>query len=76
MSELTPLLVVIGSEKAAMFRPTEAQTGAFFGILASALMLLLTAMAVNADHPRPPSFAPADGSPAGGGQRPGQTNSN
>ena len=29
-----------------MSRPTQTQAGAFFGILASALMLLLTAMAL------------------------------
>jgi hypothetical protein len=37
-----------------MSRPSQSQTGAFFGILASALMLVLTAMAlVSAAPPRP-----------------------
>ncbi|MFZ2032074.1 MAG: hypothetical protein WAU68_17310 [Vitreimonas sp.] len=39
--------------EAMMSRPTQYQTGAFFGILASALILVLTAMALVSTEGRP-----------------------
>ncbi|MBS0386421.1 MAG: hypothetical protein JSS00_13860 [Proteobacteria bacterium] len=36
-----------------MFRPTEAQAGALFGILACALILVLTVLALSANVSRP-----------------------
>jgi hypothetical protein len=38
-----------------MSRPSQSQTGAFFGILASALILVLTAMALASAEPRRPN---------------------
>ena len=59
-----------------MSRPTESQAGAFFGILASALMLVLTVMALGSMSPAPrhhPHIAAGqmfDEAPAGAGDIP------
>ena len=43
--------------KITMSRPSQSQTAAFFGILAGALILVLTAMALtSADRPRRPHY--------------------
>jgi CDP-diglyceride synthetase len=50
------LIAVLRGKEPIMSRPTETQTGAFFGILASALIFVLTAMAlvsVGAQSSRP-----------------------
>ena len=46
-------MIVVRREKPTMSRPTESQAGAFFGILASALMLVLTVMALGSMSPAP-----------------------
>jgi len=59
-----------------MSRPTESQAGAFFGILASALMLVLTVMALGSMSPAPrhhPHISAGhmfDEAPAGAGDIP------
>lgn len=46
MLELLRHVVVVCGEQTTMSRPTETQAGAFFGVVASALIIVLTAMAL------------------------------